>query len=44
VGDAEVGELGEARPRGRLVDDHDVAGLDVAVDHTARVRVRERLG
>ena len=43
VGDAEVGELGEAGPRGRVGDDHDVLRLDVAVDHTALVRVPERV-
>ena len=43
AGDAEVGQLGDdARRLGRL-GDQDVAGLDVAVDDAARVRVRERV-
>ena len=43
VGDAEVGELGEARARRGLGQHHHVAGLHVAVDHPARVGVLERV-
>ena len=43
VGDAEVGELGDAaRPSGRVGDEH-VLRLDVAVHDAALVRVLERV-
>ena len=41
MGDAEVGQLGEPRSRGRLGEDHHVARLDVAVDDPALVGVLE---
>ena len=43
MGHAEVGELGEPRPRGGVGHDHHVLRLDVAVDHPARVGVLERV-
>ena len=43
VGDAEVGELGEAGAGRGLGDDDHVLRLDVAVDDLLRVRVRERV-
>jgi hypothetical protein len=43
VGDAEVGELREARPGRRLGEHHHVLGLHVAVDDPPRMRVLERL-
>ena len=41
--DAEVGQPGELRRRGRALGDEHVGGLDVAVDHALGVRVRERV-
>ena len=42
LGDAEVEHLHDLVRAGPALRDHDVLGLQVAVDHAARVRLRER--